>query len=335
MAITPAGAATCYRARPPGPHVRRAARDLTVVGGLRVGHAQDPNVRTGVTAVVFDAGVPTVVDVRGGASASYDTASLALDATFGRRWGLFLTGGSLFGLDAARGLRTCILEHGGGTRYFSSRRLQAAVSGAAIFDLVDEGRPLPDYGDLGYRAAASAARGPLAQGAVGAGAGATVAKYLGRDRARPGGVGSSARSLGRGASVGVLVVVNAVGAVRDPATGRWAAVARGPRGRPVPPSDLARRPLAGRGTTLAVVATDLVLERPALARVAAIAHAGLARAIVPYLTSGDGDCLFAATTGRVRPPRREPWSGALADRVGRLAAEAAVDAVLAAVRPRD
>ncbi len=313
--------------------MRRTSRGLTAVRGLRAGHAQDDGLRTGVTAVVFDDGAPTVADVRGGASATYDTASLALDSTFGRRWGLFLTGGSLFGLDAARGLRSWILEHGGGMRVFANRRVLVAVSGAVIFDLPNDDRPLPDYARLGYEAAERASRGPLANGRVGGGAGATVAKYLGRASARPGGVGSAARSLGGGATVGVVAVVNAAGAVRDPGTGRWLAVARRVGGRPVPPTELERRHLAGRGTTVAIVATDLALDRAALARVAAIAHAGLARAIVPYLTSVDGDCLFASSTGLVRPARPEPWPGALADHVGRLAAEAAVDAVLAAVAP--
>jgi L-aminopeptidase/D-esterase-like protein len=314
--------------------VSRPPRGLTAVKGLRVGHAEDREVPTGVTAVLFDGGAPTVVDVRGGASATYDTASLALDATFGRRWGLFLTGGSLFGLDAAKGVRSWILEHGGGMRVFANRRRLAAVSGAVVFDLPNDERPLPDYEELGHRAAERATRGAVAHGRVGGGSGATVAKYLGRERSRPGGVGSAARALGGGASVGVLVVVNAAGAIRDPASGRWVAVARGHDGRAVAPTDLGRRSVPGRGTTIGVVATDLALDRPALARVVAIAHAGVGRTVVPHLTSVDGDCLFGVSTAAVRPARPESWPGALADRVGRLAAEAAVEAVLAAVRPR-
>lgn len=301
--------------------------------GLRVGQATDAGGATGVTVVLFDEGAPVVVDVRGGASGTYDTASLSLDATFGRRWAVFLSGGSLFGLDAARGIRTRLLEEGRGSRAFGSHRPIVPVSGSVIFDLPRGDRPLPDYAVLGYDAAAAATgRGQVAQGRVGAGAGATVAKYLGREAGVPGGLGSAARSLGSGHSVGIVVVVNAAGAVRDPEDGRWLAVARGPRGRPVPPTAMGRRPLHGRGTTVAIVATDLALERPALARVAGIVHAGLARAIVPYLTSVDGDCVFAASTGRPPPRGRETRPGEFADQVGREAAEAAVEAVLSAVR---
>jgi L-aminopeptidase/D-esterase-like protein len=314
--------------------VARKPSDLLAVRGLRVGHASDPAGTTGVTAVLFDAACPTVVDVRGGASGSYDTASLALDSTFGRRWGLFVSGGSLYGLDAARGLRSALLERGAGSLAFGNRRPLVMLSGAVIFDLPHDDRALPDYGALGYEAAVAADRRPVGGPGVGAGTGATVAKYLGRAAGRPGGLGSAARSLGGGASVGVLTVVNAAGAIRDPGSGRWVAVARGSRGRPVPPTEIPLRRLAGRGTTITIVATDLALERPQLARVAAIAHAGLARAIVPYLTSVDGDLVFVTTTEKLRGRGREPWPGATADQVGRLAADAAAEAVLAAVRPR-
>ena len=307
-------------------------RGSLAVRGVQVGHAVDPRGTTGVTAIVFDRAVRTVVDVRGGASGTYDTASLALDATFGRRWALFCSGGSLFGLDAARGIRARLLERGQGSRAFGNRRLLAPLSGAVIFDLPRDERPLPDYEELGYAAAANAGRGRLATGRVGAGAGATVGKYLGRAAAMAGGLGWSARALGDGRAVGVLTVVNAAGAVRDPSTGRWVAAARGRGGRLVPPTALPHRRLEGRGTTVSFVLTDAALDRAELARVAAIVHAGLGRAIVPYLTSVDGDCVFAVTTTEAAAGRREAWPGAAADHVGRTAADAAVEAVLGAVR---
>jgi D-aminopeptidase len=105
------------------------AGDLASVRGVRVGHASDESGSTGVTAVVFDRAAPAVVDVRGGASGTYDTASLSLEATFGRRWALFVAGGSLYGLDAARGIRTRLLEEGKGTRAFGNRRPLVPLSG--------------------------------------------------------------------------------------------------------------------------------------------------------------------------------------------------------------
>lgn len=304
---------------------------LTAVRGLSVGHAGSPDGASGVTVVRFAAATPTVVDVRGGASATYDTASLSVDATFGRRWAIFFSGGSLFGLDAARGIRTCILEDGGGHRAFRNPTPIAPVSGAALFDLPTRPGPLPDYLSLGYAACRGARRTPVLPGRQGAGAGALVGKYRGRARAMRGGIGSAAARLGPG-WVGVLTVVNAVGAIRDPATGRWTAGARGPRGRILPPRFSPGRAAATGGTTLTLAVTDLPLGRPALARVAAIVHGGVGRAVVPYQTSTDGDVVFAATTEaspRRLPDRRE---GDVADRVGTEAAELAVEAVLRAVR---
>ncbi len=305
---------------------------LTRVRGLRVGHAETPDRQSGVTVVLFDRPAPMTVDVRGGASATYDTASLALDATFGRRWAVFFAGGSVFGLDAARGLRTRILESGGGHRVFRNPHRVVPITGAALFDLPMRRGGVPDYLPLGYEAARRASRAPVAEGAVGAGAGATVGKYRGREHAMHGGVGSrSARIAGAG-TLGALVVVNAVGAVRDPATGAWVAGARGPGGRVIPPGARRRERAGTTGTTLALVATELAVDRPTLARIAAVAHAGLSAAIRPFHSSTDGDVLFAATTGLVRPLRSERRPGENADRLGSRAAELAIDAALGAVR---
>ncbi len=306
------------------------AGTLTLVRGVRVGQVETPEGTSGVTVALFDRPAPTIVDVRGGASATYDTASLSLDATFGRRWAIFFSGGSLFGLDAARGVRTRILETGGGHRAFSNPNPVVPISGAALFDLPPKREGLPDYLPLGYEAARRADRAPVASGRVGAGAGATVGKYRGRARAMRGGVGSAgARWRGLGA-LGVLVAVNAVGAVRDPKSGAWVAGARDTRGRLVPPEE--GWPGAGtRGTTLALVVIEARLERAGLARLGAIVHAGLSAAIRPFHSSTDGDVLFVASTERLAPGR-EHRPGEFADRLGSRAAALAVDAVLRAVR---
>ena len=118
--------------------------DFGRIPGLAVGHAETPERTSGVTVARFDAPFPTVIDVRGGASATYDTASLSLDATFGGRWAIFFSGGSLFGLDAARGVRTRIAEIGGGHRTFRNPNRVVPISGAAIFDLPLAEGPIPD-----------------------------------------------------------------------------------------------------------------------------------------------------------------------------------------------
>jgi L-aminopeptidase/D-esterase-like protein len=306
--------------------------DFASIRGLRVGQAETPDGSSGVTAVLFDTAVPTVVDVRGGASATYDTASLSLDATFGRRWAIFFAGGSLYGLDAARGIRTRILESGGGGVAFRNPNPVVPISGAALFDLPRKKGPIPDYLPLGYEAASRAGAGRVAHGPYGAGAGATVGKYLGRHRAMRGGIGAAAVRLpGRGA-IGVLAAVNAVGAIRDPGSGRWVAGARHPRGGIAPPRHAASSSAPPTGTTLALVATDLDLPRSMLARIAAMTHTGLASAIVPFHSSTDGDVVFAVATGAAGSPRREKRPGETADHLGLVAAELAGAAVRSAVR---
>jgi L-aminopeptidase/D-esterase-like protein len=307
------------------------AVDFASIRGLRVGHAQTPDGATGVSVVVFDTITPTVVDVRGGASATYDTASLSLDATFGRRWALFLTGGSLYGLDAARGIRVHLLESGVGATAFQNPNPIVQISGAALFDLPRDPAPIPDYLPLGYEAARNASDGPTPEGRVGAGSGAWVGKYLGRDRAMRGGLAARATELrGRG-RIGALIAINAVGAVRDPRTGRWVAGARGRRGVE-PPVAAFHGGDRTSSTTLGIVATDLRLERATLQRMGAIVHAGLAAAISPFHSSTDGDVLFVAATGAAGRPPKEGRPGGTADRLGSIAASLAVDAVLAAVR---
>jgi len=306
--------------------------DLGRVGGVAVGHAETPEGTSGVTTVLFEAAAPTVVEVRGGASATYDTASLSLESTFGRRWALFFSGGSLYGLDAARGVRVNVLERGRGHRAFRNPNLVAPVSGAALFDLPPTPGPIPDYLPLGYESARRAGRGEVSVGRVGAGAGATVGKYRGRDRAMRGGVGTSAVRLGRRGSIGVLLVVNSFGGLRDPSTGRWVGAARGTNGAMIPPVPARRRPEESGGTTLGVVVTDLAVDRPTLARVVAMAHAGLATTVTPFHTATDGDVLFASSTGTAGAPPREERPGETADQLGTVAAQLVVHAALGAVR---
>jgi L-aminopeptidase/D-esterase-like protein len=313
----------------------RGARTITMVGGVRVGHASaEAPGPTGVTVLCFDRAAATVIDVRGGAAATYDTASLALEATFGRRWALFFTGGSLFGLDAGGGVREEVLAGGGGHSAFGHPRRVAPVSGAALFDLPFAPGPLPDYRALGRSATADASSAAVPQGRVGAARGATVGKYLGRDRASPGGLGSAAALEPGLGHVGVLAVVNSVGAIRDPETGRWVAGARGPRGRIRPPRRFRRRapgpPTVSAGTNLTAVVTDAAVTRPELARIAFLVQAGVARCVVPAQTATDGDVVFASSTSP-RHPGREARPGERADRLGARAAELVVQAILRAV----
>jgi L-aminopeptidase/D-esterase-like protein len=181
---------------------------------------------------------------------------------------------------------------------------------------------------MGYAAAAAATADPVREGNAGAGCGATVGKLGGIERAMKGGLGSSLIRGEHGVVVGALAVVNALGSVIDPQTGERLAGPRGDDGSLLDDFDLlARRAtpvVAGENTTLAVVATNARLDKVALTRVARIAHDGLARAVVPAHLTGDGDIVFALSTG-------DEAIGGL-DYVGVLAAAALERAIVRGVR---
>jgi L-aminopeptidase/D-esterase-like protein len=180
----------------------------------------------------------------------------------------------------------------------------------------------------GYEAASRASTGRIAEGSIGAGAGATIGKFGESGRAMKGGVGTASLIMTDGLIVGTFVVVNAAGSIVDPRTGKAVAGVRAADGKSLEdPFALLRRGLAPTGTrentTLGVVATNARLSKSQAQRVAAMAHDGFARTIVPSHTMGDGDTIFALATGQM---------DADVSRIGVLAAEAMSDAILRAVR---
>lgn len=277
--------------------------------GVSVGHAADPSAPSGVTAILFDRPTRLVGEVRGPASGTYDVASLEVTATFGLRDAVFFSGGSLFGLDAARGIRTRLLELGRGVPALASRVALPRISGAILFDLPRTAGALPEYLALGYGAAERAAPGLGASGPLGAGAGARVAKYAGIESSRSGGVGVDERKLPGGGRLGVLAVFNSGGALRDPLTGEWLRTAQDREGRALLPGSR-RRPSATRtprtATTLVLVVTDRPYDRRDLARISALAHDAVARTVYPAGTAFEGDVVFAASTASGARPEGDP-----------------------------
>jgi L-aminopeptidase/D-esterase-like protein len=279
---------------------------LTDIAGVRVGHADDAALASGVTAVVFDKPAVAAMDVRGGGPGTREGALLDLANTVERIDGIALAGGSAFGLEAGGGVQAWLAEQGRG---FGVRgALIPIVPGAIVFDLLNGGDKkwgrFPPYRELGY-AAAAAAGTSYAQGSVGAGLGATTANFKG-------GIGSASAATPDGVRVAALAVVNAVGSVTvGDGPWFWAAPFEidgeyGGRGLPAPftPDMLAMRlkgapaaTTAVENTTLAVVATDAALTKPQAKRLAMMAQTGFARAIYPVHAPLDGDVVFAAATG--------------------------------------
>ncbi len=305
------------------------AGSIVDVAGVRVGHFTDTRRPTGCTVVLVDDGAVAGVDVRGAAPGTRETELLAPVNTIEQVHAVLLSGGSAFGLDAAGGVMRWLEERGIGVPVGPAR--VPIVPAAILFDLwLGDAAIRPDAA-AGYAACAAAGSAAPAEGNVGAGAGATVGKLFGIERAMKGGIGSASVTVD-GLTVGALVAVNALGDVVDPSTGRPIAGARTSDGRALLGSmdallrgDLPAPFQPGSATTLGVIATDAVLDKAQAQKIAQMAHDGLARSINPVHTMGDGDTLFALGTG-VTGRRASP------SLLGALAAEVTARAVLRAVR---
>jgi len=273
---------------------------ITDVAGIRVGQVTDRRGATGCTVILCPGAKAAAVDVRGGAPGTRETDVLSLQNLVRTCHAVVFTGGSAFGLAAADGVMRWCAEQGIG--FETAARKVPIVTAAVLYDLgIGEPMAHPTAED-GYAAASRATSGKVAEGSVGAGTGATLAKLLGPERALKGGVGSASAVGPNGLVVGALVATNAVGSVFDPATGECVAGPRGDDGRFVPLSEameLRTREMEAllQNTTLMCVATNASLEPHQLQRVAAQAHDGFARVVSPAHTQGDGDIAFAISMG--------------------------------------
>jgi L-aminopeptidase/D-esterase-like protein len=313
--------------------VRAQNATLTAVPGLKVGHFTLSQRPTGCTVVLAEAGAIGGVDVRGAAPGTRETDLLNPVNSVENVHAIVLAGGSAFGLDAASGVMRFLDERGIGFKV-TSHGIPVTVPivpAAVLIDLGVGGNPKirPDA-ECGFRAAAAAADGPVTEGSVGAGAGATVGKVAGYQRAMKGGLGTAAVNMPDGLIVAAIVAVNAWGDVIDPASGRVVAGVRTPDGRGLADARVLLRhgktepsPIGGN-TTIGVVATNRFLTKAQATKVAQMAHDGLARVIYPVHTPADGDTIFAISTG--------VDTGAVdVGTIGALAAQVASEAILRAV----
>jgi L-aminopeptidase/D-esterase-like protein len=305
-------------------------RGLTDIPGILVGHASDYDALTGCTVILTGAGAIGGVSVGGSATGTEELAALEPGHVAGRVHAVVLAGGSAFGLEAASGVRRWLERQGIG---FETGAARVPIVPCAILYDLGIGRPdVRPTREMGEAAAEAASDGPVEEGAVGAGTGATVGKLFGMGQAMKSGLGCATVALEgalAGVKVAALSVVNAIGDVIDPATGAIVAGAR------VSPESLefagtARQMKRGasggfrpENTTLIVVATNAQLTRIEARKLAELASLGMARAINPVNTMSDGDIVIALSLGEARAP---------VDAVGVAAAEAVAESILRAVR---
>lgn len=303
---------------------------LTDIAGLRVGHASDYEGLTGCTVVICEEGAVAGVDLRGSATGTQELDVLNPLHVTPAIHAVTFAGGSAFGLEAASGVRRYLEQKGVGfqTRY---GRVPIVV-GAILYDLGIGSSAARPTREMGEAAAKAATANASQNGAIGAGTGATVGKIFGMTHAMKSGLGSATVPLGgpfQGVLVSALVAVNALGDVRDPATGRLIAGARrSSTSREFADSAAALKQGARGGftqshTTLAVVATNAQLSKVQATKLAQSAQLGMARAISPVNTMSDGDLVIALSHGN---------RSADIDALGVAAAEALALAIVQAVR---
>jgi len=305
---------------------------LTAVEGVKVGHYTLTERPTGCTAILFKEGTTGSVDQRGGAPGTRETDLLDPVNNVQIVSAISLAGGSAFGLDAASGVMKWLDERNIGYPV-GTAGVVPIVPAAILFDLGFGGNPkIRPTAECGYKAADAASEGPVQEGNVGAGAGATVGKS-GGGRGNGGGpmkagIGSAAIKMPNGLVVAAIVAVNAVGDIIDPLTGQIVAGARGPDNALLDARRLlrgggGREGRAGENTTIGLVVTNAKLTKVQAQKMAQMANDGYARTISPAHTPGDGDTIFSAATGT--------WDGAVNyGQIGALAAEAMADAVVRA-----
>ncbi len=304
---------------------------ITAIEGIRVGHARLEGIPSGCTVILPDGGAVAGVDIRGGAPGTFGTDTLNPLNLVEKVNGLFFSGGSAFGLSAADGVRRYLKESNIG--FDTGHGMVPIVAGAIIFDLAVNKTGVYPGGDLAFEACRNASSAPVEEGSAGSGLGATVGKLFGFERCMKGGVGSSILHGAAGLEVGALMVVNAFGDIVDPDTGMKVAGARKSREScelvETVPALMKMISFTGgfpgsESTVIGALATNALLNKVQLTKVAQMTHDGLARTVYPVHTQYDGDAIFALSCGTLK--------GVEVSLIGALAVIAAGEAILRAVR---
>lgn len=285
---------------------------LSDVAGLAVGHAEDHQVCTGTSVIVFDAPATAAVSILGQAPGTRDMALLDPARTVDGIDALVLSGGSAFGLATADPVMSALAQAGRGFAVGEAR--VPIVPAAILFDLTNGGKKPDDlpklYRDLGKRAFANLSH-QLKNGAVGAGAGATTG-------AGKGGLGmascvfdTNAPEALQGKTVAALVAVNAVGspylgdgphlrAAPFELNGEFGGLGAGDLPTdPTPRMKTLVQP--GQNTTIGCIVTDVALDKRSCHGLAIAGQDGIACAIYPAHTALDGDLVLGASTGKDQP----------------------------------
>ncbi len=308
---------------------------ITAIQGIRVGHYTDNESLKGCTVVRFPAeGVTAAIDVRGSAPGTRETDLLDPVNLVDKIHAIVLSGGSAYGLDTASGVMACLEKENIGFPV-GEGLVVPIVPAAVLFDLDIGNARIRPSAQWGFAACQQADHSPVKMGNIGAGTGATVGKFLGKNRAMKSGIGSALRRLPGGVLVGAIVAVNALGdviendhiiaGVRGDESGSFQSSVAVVLDREI--ADI----FPGTNTTIGVVATNIPFDKTRLKKIAQMAHDGMARAINPAHTMYDGDTIFAVSVS----PQKDSSRTTAADAVnlaGTAAAEVMAKAIVNAVK---
>ena len=300
---------------------------VTSIENIAIGQVENAKAGTGCTVFVSRDGMAAGLDVRGGGPASRESQLLNPLMSAQVLHAVVLAGGSAYGLGAADGVMRCLEERGIGFDVAVTK--VPLVAQSDLFDLtVGDGSVRPDAA-MGYEAAKRALEAPnYRDGSFGAGCGATVGKIGGMETCMKTGIGSYAVQLGD-LKIGAVVALNALGDVFDWKTGRQVAgLLTEDRTGLRSTTEFMQRSIEvvenrfTGNTTLGIIITNAAFRKPALCKIAGMAHDGYARSIRPVHTSADGDSIYAVSVGDVAADQ---------DLVGTLAADVMSEAILRAV----
>ena len=259
---------------------------LTDIDGIEVGNWSDTEAKTGCTVILFPEGTTASGEIRGGAPATRDFALLHPSRLVERIDSVVLSGGSAYGLAACEGVMSFLEERGQG--FTTSSGKVPIVVGMSLFDLNEGDSTRRPGAKEGREAAERASSTKTDVGLIGAGTGATISKWRGKEHSKSGGLGSATCRSGD-LIVAAMLAVNASGDIDDGVV-RQSIVGGTFEFPEIVPFE---------NTTIGVVVTNARLTKGECFLASQSAHDGFAKAIFPAHTQGDGDAIVVAATGTV------------------------------------
>lgn len=311
---------------------------ITDIAGIKVGHAVDETVRTGTSVIVPDSPAVISASIAGGGPGTRETDALQPDTLVEKADAVVLSGGSVYGLDAASGVTAAMGDEGRG--FATGAPMPSPIVPAAIlFDVANGGDKqwgdAPPYNALG-RTAYGALSDEFELGNIGAGYGAQAGQLKG-------GLGSASVAIDGAVKVGAMVAANPLGSVVDDEGRFWAQpLALSHQDAPefgLPhlvgqAANATSHPLSGsklaaalQNTSIGVVAVAADLTVAEAKRLAIMAQDGLTRAIRPIHTPFDGDAIFVLATGAEKLAAQDEMRALALAELGALAADCVARAV--------